>query len=37
MQEVKDKVKVRPFADLQAANQVTDLRVTALEEKLVII
>ncbi len=24
LQEVKDKVKVRPFADLQVANQVTD-------------
>ncbi len=31
LQEVKDRVQVRPFADLQAANQVTDLKVKALE------
>ena len=31
LQAVKDKVKVRPFSD-----QVTDQRVTALEEKLVV-
>jgi hypothetical protein len=32
LQEVKDKVKVRPFSD-----QVTDQRVTALEDKLVVL
>ena len=37
LQEVKDKVKVKPFTDLQAASQITDQRVTALEEKLVVI
>ena len=31
LQAVKDKVKVRTFSD-----QVTDQRVTALEEKLVV-
>jgi len=36
LKEVKEKVKVKPFADLQAANQVTDLRMTALEEKLAV-
>ena len=31
LQEVRDKVQVRPFADLQAANLVTDQKVKALE------
>jgi chromosome segregation ATPase len=35
--EVKEKVKVKPFADLQAANQVTDMRMKALDEKLAVI
>ncbi len=37
LQEVKNRVRVRPFTDLQAANQVTDQRVTALEEKFIVI
>jgi polyhydroxyalkanoate synthesis regulator phasin len=31
LQEVKDKVEIKPFADLQAANLVTDQKVKALE------
>jgi hypothetical protein len=31
LQEVKDKVQVKPFADLQAANLATDQKVKALE------
>ncbi len=34
VQEVRNGAKVLPFADLQAANLATDLKVKALEEKL---
>ncbi len=34
--EVKDKVKVQPFADLQATNEATQQKMKALEEKIVL-
>ncbi len=34
IKEVKKRVKIKPFSDLQAANQATDQKVKALEEKL---
>ena len=36
IKEVKDKVQIQPFADLQAANLATDQKVKALEQKAVI-
>ena len=34
IREVKERVKIQPFADLQAASLVTDQKVQALAEKL---
>jgi len=34
IREVKDQVKIQPFADLQAASLATDQKVQALAEKL---